>query len=624
VTDEQQVEAEVDGADDPAFESLLTFLHEERGFDFTGYKRASLARRVQRRMATTGIATFEEYHDHLVLHQAEFAALFDTVLINVTSFFRDPEAWDFLRTELLPDLVLGTDRPIRCWVAGCASGEEAYTLAIVLAEIVGLDAVRDRVKIYATDVDEDALAHARAASYSAKDLGAVSPELAERYFDQVGGRFVVRKELRRAVIFGRNDLVKDAPISHVDVLTCRNTLMYFNAETQAQILNRLHFALRADGYLFLGKAEMLLSHSSYFRPVELRRRFFRKVANAPRDRTAPRSSAPGFVREPAFDHAHLAQSALMSSAAAQLVLDNEGRLAIANNRAMHLCGLTHRDLGRPIQDLEVSYRPIELRAQIDEAVQTRRSTWLRDVEWLRSGGEPRHLDIQFVPLVDDTGAPEGITVIFNDVTQYRQLQNDLLYANRRLETAYQELQSTVEELETTNEELQSTVEELETTNEELQSTNEELETMNEELQSMNDELNSSNQALREHQDEVSRLNGFMVSILESMDSGVAVIDRDLRVLAWNHRAEDLWGVRTDEAVGEHLFNLDIGLPLEGLRTAVRDQLGDSSSTPAVSVVDAVNRRGRLLQVRVTLTPVQGRPDVDAAVMLMMDVVNPDE
>jgi two-component system, chemotaxis family, CheB/CheR fusion protein len=624
VTDEQQVETEVDDTDDPAFDNLLTFLHEERGFDFTGYKRASLARRVQRRMATVGIATFEEYHDHLVLHQAEFAALFDTVLINVTSFFRDPESWDHLRTELLPDLVLRTDRPVRCWVAGCASGEEAYTLAIALAEILGLDGVRERVKIYATDVDEDALAHARAASYSAKDMEAVPPELCERYFDQVGGRFVVRKELRRSVIFGRNDLVKDAPISHVDVLTCRNTLMYFNAETQAQILNRLHFALRPEGYLFLGKAEMLLSHSSYFRPVELKRRFFRKITTAPRDRLTPRSSTAGFVRETAYDHAHLAQSALMSAAAAQLVLDIDGRLAVANNRAMHLCGLTQRDLGRPIQDLEVSYRPIELRAHIDEAVQTRRSTWLRDVEWARGGVEPMHLDIQFVPLVDDTGAAEGVTVIFNDVTQYRQLQNDLLYANRRLETAYEELQSTVEELETTNEELQSTVEELETTNEELQSTNEELETMNEELQAMNDELNTSNQALREHQDEVSRLNGFMVSILESMDSGVAVIDRDLRVLAWNHRAEDLWGVRTDEAVGVHLFNLDIGLPLEGLRDAVRDQLTDSSSSAESSIVDAVNRRGRALRVRVTLTPVQGRSDVDAAVMLMMDVVKPEE
>jgi two-component system CheB/CheR fusion protein len=603
-----------------AFEDLLVFLNEERGFDFTGYKRASLARRIERRMSAVGISSFEDYRDHLVLHQEEFAALFDTVLINVTSFFRDPDAWDYLRTQLLPDAVLGSDRPIRAWVAGCASGEEAYTLAMVLAELIDLDGVRDRVKIYATDVDEDALAHARAATYEERDLETVPPLLWEKYFDVVDGKYVVRKELRRAVIFGRNDLVKDAPISHVDILTCRNTLMYFNAETQAQILSRLHFGLRSDGYLFLGKAEMLLSHSSYFRPVELKRRFFRKLATSPRDRLAPRSSTAGFVREQTHDHAHLAQAALMSSSSAQLVLDHDGRLAVANNRAMHLCGLTHRDLGRPFQDLEVSYRPVELRAHIDEAVESRRATWLRDVQWLRGAGSTVDVDIQFVPLVDDTGAAEGVTVIFNDVTMYRQLQNDLLHANRRLETAYEELQSTNEELETTNEELQSTVEELETTNEELQSTNEELETMNEELQSMNDELNSSNDSLREHQDEVSRLNGFMVSILESMDSGVAVVDAQLRILAWNHRAEDLWGVRTDEAVGAHLFALDFGLPLEGVRKALAGHLDDSGSEPWVTVVDAVNRRGRPLRVRVTLTPVRGRAGVEAAAMLMMDVV----
>jgi two-component system CheB/CheR fusion protein len=608
---------------DPAFEQLLVYLNEERGFDFTGYKRASLMRRVERRMTAVGIDSFEAYHDHLVVHPDEFAALFDTVLINVTSFFRDPESWDYLQHTLLPDTVLTSDRPVRCWVAGCASGEEAYTLAIVLAEAMGLDAFRERVKIYATDVDEDALAHARTATYPAHDLEAIPATVRAAYFDEVGGRYVVRKELRRAVIFGRNDLVKDAPISHVDVLTCRNTLMYFNAETQAQILNRLHFALRPDGHLFLGKAEMLLSHSSYFRPVELRRRFFKKVPSAPRDRKPATTPRKAFVKDSTFEDGRLAHAALMSSAAAQIVLDRDGRLAFANNRAMHLCGLTPRDLGRPIQDLEISYRPVELRAHIDETVASRRPVWARDVEWVRAGGETVHLDLQFLPLLDELGVLDGVTVIFNDVTQYRQLQNDLLYANRQLETAYEELQSTVEELETTNEELQSTVEELETTNEELQSTNEELETMNEELQAMNDELNTSNQALREHQDEVGRLNGFMLSVLESMDTGVAVVNSDLRVLAWNARAEDLWGVRTEEAVGDHLFNLDIGLPLEPVRNALRARLADDTTASDSTVLDAVNRRGRSLQVRVTLTPIRGRDGSDPAAMLMMDVVEPE-
>src|SRR4051812_47182843 len=212
---------------DPAFEGLLVHLKDERGFDFTGYKRASLERRVRRRMEALSIESFDDYLDYLLVHQDEFTGLFNTILINVTSFFRDPDAWTYLSEQLVPEL-LGRRRnePVRAWSAGCATGEEAYTLAMVFAEAIGIDEFRERVKIYATDVDEEALTHARHASYAARDLDAVPEHLREKYFEQSGSSFVFRKELRRSVIFGRNDIVQDAPISHVDVLTCRNTLMY--------------------------------------------------------------------------------------------------------------------------------------------------------------------------------------------------------------------------------------------------------------------------------------------------------------------------------------------------------------------------------------------------------------
>jgi two-component system CheB/CheR fusion protein len=571
-------------------------------------------------MDAVGLDRYDDYLDHLLLHPDEFTQLFNTILINVTSFFRDPDAWTYLQNELLPALLQRREgQPIRIWCAGCASGEEACTVAMVLAEALGVDDFRERVKVYATDVDEDALAHARHATYTARELEAVPEELREKYFEASNNRFVFRKELRRSLIFGRNDLVQDAPISHVDVLLCRNTLMYFNAETQAQILNRLHFALRPDGILFLGKAEMLLSHSAYFRPVELKQRFFQKIAAEVRDRrilTQAAELGPDAAQEAQVGR--LRQAALMSSAAAQIVLDAEGHLSLCNHRAMNLFGLSQRDLGLPIQDLEISYRPVELRGHIEEAITHRRSVWVRDVELIRGTTERIVLDVQFVPLADEIGTPLGVTVLFNDVTQYRQLQDELLYANRQLETAYEELQSTNEELETTNEELQSTVEELETTNEELQSTNEELETMNEELQSMNDELQYSNQALRERQDEVDRLNQFMTAVLGSMSSGVVVVDSDMTVLAWNTMAEDLWGVRTDEALGAHLMNLDIGLPVEQLRQPIRSQLSEANSDPRTLVLDAVNRRGRAVQVRVTLTSLHNHGSPTPAAVIAME------
>ena len=593
---------------DEDFEALLRHIKEQRAFDFTGYKRASLARRVQRRMETVGATGYEAYLDRLMVNPDEFTQLFNTILINVTAFFRDTDAWDYLRTELLPELLHRREgQPIRVWCAGCASGQEAYSLAMALAELLGVDEFRDRVKIYATDVDEEALAQARQATYSEAELDGVPAEMREKYFEPAGHRFVFRKEFRRAVIFGRNDLVQDAPISRIDLLTCRNTLMYFNAETQARILNRMHFALRPDGVLFLGKAEMLLGHSAYFRPVELKRRFFKKVATETRDRRVLATSANNApVSDEQFEASKLRHAALMSSAAAQIVLDPDDQLILCNNRAMHQFGLTSRDIGRPFQDLEVSYRPVELRAHIEEARQQRRGIWVRDVEQVRSG-ETLSLDIQIVPLADETGVELGLTVIFNDVTQYRQLQNELTYTNRQLEIAYEELQSTKEELETTNEELQST--------------NEELETMNEELQSMNDELQFTNESLRDRQDEVERLNRFMTAVLGSMNSGVAVVDADMLILAWNSRAEDLWGVRTDEALGEHLMNLDIGLPLEQLRQPIKTQFADGSVEPSVLVLDAVNRRGKSLQVHVTLTHIVDHGASAAAAMLVMDVVD---
>src|SRR3954447_18866656 len=209
---------------DPEFEGLLQFLKDSRGFDFTGYKRSSLMRRVDRRMQQVDMTSYADYLDYLQLHQDEFTALFNTILINVTGFFRDADAWMHLRDEALPGMLSERkpSEPIRVWSAGCASGEEAYSAAIALAELLGPEEFRDRVKIYATDVDEDALAQARQASYPESAIKSVPAELRDNYFEQQGQRYVFRTDLRRSVIFGRNDLVQDAPISRVDFLLCRN------------------------------------------------------------------------------------------------------------------------------------------------------------------------------------------------------------------------------------------------------------------------------------------------------------------------------------------------------------------------------------------------------------------
>jgi two-component system, chemotaxis family, CheB/CheR fusion protein len=603
----------------PDFETVLYYLKETRGFDFTGYKRSSLIRRVERRMSQVGIRGHAEYLDHLQVHPDEFTALFNTILINVTGFFRDPDAWEYLREEVLPSLLAHrpVDAAIRVWSAGCASGEEAYTLAIVLAEILGVDEFRQRVKIYATDVDEEGLTQARNAAYNERAVSAMPPDLVARYFEPNAGRYHFRKDLRRSVIFGRNDLVQDAPISRVDLLVCRNTLMYLNAETQSRILNRFHFALADSGFLFLGKAEMLLSHGNLFAPVDPRRRVFRKVAWRPTGNGVHIGDSAPSTRAALAGLERLRNEAFLASPVAQIVVTAEGLVAMINRQAEMLLAVSSRDVGRPFRDLDVSYRPVELRRFIEQTELERRSTRVSNVELFRMGGDVVKLEVQINPVVDGEAGLLGVNLFFHDVTDPRRLQDELEHANRQLEAAYEELQSTNEELETTNEELQSTVEELETTNEELQSTNEELETMNEELHSTNDELQHMNEQLRETTDNQDRAKAFLETVLTSLRAGVTVLDRDMRVQVWNRRAEDLWGLRQEEALGQHLLNLDIGLPTDQLRPLIRRTLADGEVMEVQ--LKAINRRGRPVAVRVVCTALKAPlGEVDGAVLVMED------
>ena len=603
------------------FEQILRYLEQTRGFDFTAYKRSTLMRRVVKRMQMINISAFDEYLDYLQVHQEEFAALFNTILINVTSFFRDAEVWDTIRDEIIPVLLDAhkDNGPVRVWSAGCASGQEPYSLAMLFAEAVGTASLRDRVKIYATDADEEALAEARAATYSQRHISDVPEALAGKYFDAVNGAFVVNRDLRRAVIFGRHDLLQDAPISRVDLLLCRNTLMYFNSEAQSRIVQRLYFSLNPAGFAILGRAEMLFTHAATFTPVDLKRRVFRAVSKATgRDRLllmaqsgregAPATPPDARLRELAFEHESMAQ----------LLLDGAGALSAANATARHKFHITPQDIGRPFQDLEVSYRPAEIRGALDRAIQQRGEVRVSDVPWTVSGSL-RHFDVLVCPVVEESGALLGTRVSFHDITEMRALQIELQHSKQELETAYEELQSTNEELETTNEELQSTVEELETTNEELQSANEELETMNEELQSTNEELQAMNDELRTRGSELNGANAFLESVFASMASAVVVVDRDLRIKVWNDRATDLWGMRADETQQTHFLGLDIGLPLAELRQPLRDVLNGNQER-AAAVVPATSRRGRAIECKVSMSPLRGSDRAPAGVILFMEEI----
>ncbi len=607
---------------DAKLEALLEYLQRSREFDFSGYKRASLMRRINRRMETVGLEGYDNYMDYLEVHPEEFAQLFNTILINVTDFFRDQPAWDFLAQDVIPKILngKGPNDSIRIWCAGVASGEEAYSLAMLFANALGREAFLSRVKVYATDVDEESLNQARLASYAEDRIENVPEQWREQFFERANSRYVFRADLRRSVIFGRHDLIQDAPISRLDLLVCRNTLMYFNLETQTRILNRFHFALADDGFLFLGRAEMLLTHTDLFAPIDLRYRIFTKVS-----RPEATEWARLFVRnddaglgERLSQYVRLREAAFDASQDATFVVDLNGLLVLANEQARAIFGIKVSDVGRRFHELEVSYLPAELRSRIDRAHADRQHISVPNVEYTTLDGRVMFLDIEVVPLEEDD-AVIGVIITMEDVTRRRLLEEDVQRAKQDLETAYEELQSANEELETTNEELQSTVEELQTTNEELQSTNEELETMNEELQSTNEELETTNTELRSRSEDVDMSNAFLSSVLQSLRAAVIVVDRDFRVVQWNRKAEDLWGLRENEVNARSFFNLDIGLPVGKLGEPMRASLSDGNPEP--TTLEATNRRGKPVRCRVTYSPLKGARGERRGVILMIEAAD---
>lgn len=560
------------------FEVLLNYIRESRGFDFTGYKRSSLMRRVTKRMQTIKIEHYQDYLNYLKVHPEEFMDLFNTLLINVTSFFRDRAAWDHLISEVLPIIVSrrGPKEPIRLWSAGCASGEEVYTLAMALAETIGLEPFSQRVKIYATDVDEEALDYARQASYPATNVTDVPPKLLERYFEKIEERYVFRKDLRRSVIFGRHDLIQDVPISKVDLLVCRNTLMYFNSETQSQILTRFHFALRNEGFLFLGKAEMLSTHINTFATVNLSSRIFTKISTAVlRDRLITSTALHTLVNSTASSNVRLREAAFDQSPVAQLAVDMNGRLVFANERARSLFSIASASLGHPLQDFELSYQPIELRSLVNQVNRERRSISVREVSWQTSESNMLHFDVQIVPLTDTTGHPIGTRIDFIDITKYKRLKEELEHSNQQLEVAY----------------------------EELQSVNKELQTVSDELQRRSEKLDDS--------------NTFLASILMSLQGGVVVVNRDLQVQIWNGRSRDLWGLRTTEALGKNFLHLDIGLPVKQLYSAIHSCLSGNANEGIVVALQAINRWEKPICCRISCSPLLNlEQEIQGVIMVM--------
>ena len=548
---------------------LLQELAELRGFDFRGYKVTTLERRFRRRMFQINQANYAEYAEYIRQHPGETDELLNMILINVTEFFRDQPAWEILRHEVLPPIVkkLKPGSTFRVWSAGCASGEEPYSIAIILAELFGPRLANFDVKIYATDIDDHALTAARRAEYSTEAVRRVRPEWREKYFHGAGP-LRVNREIRRMVIFGRSNLGQDAPISHVNLLICRNVLIYFDSSLQKQILQRLGYALEPGGILFLGKSESQLTNSTQFRRLNGRWRIFQrnsgsKVVEVQAQPVLPsETDAPELAvhTQEELEQLRSQQNSLLETLRVGVIVLSASDVVVSSNPFLFsLFGLPSINLaGKRIRDTELFASSPELAANL-QATHANNETVRFQIR-IKVGGHERLVDTTIRPVLDERGERNATLIYCEDSSVQEKFQSTI----EELESTGEELQSANEELETTNEELQSTNEELETTNEELQSTNEELETTNEELQSLNEELETTNQELEERTKELDQVNLLYSQTLEKIRVPVMLVNQEGKIEFWNSMALKLFGFRSKPPMEFQIEQLPLPEPLRNV------------------------------------------------------------
>ncbi|MCY1046444.1 PAS domain-containing protein [Corallococcus sp. bb12-1] len=557
---------------DSELEAILEKVRQSRSFDFRNYKRATLQRRIERRMQATRCRTRTAYLALLERDPGEVNTLVSSMLIKLTTFFRDREVWQALEESLAELVRQRPDKELRIWSAGCATGEEAYSLAIAAAEALGPGYPGPELKVFGTDVDEGAIAAARRGVYAPEQLENVSKERLARWFVRTGNTFTVRKEIRRAVVFGVNNLVSDAPVSRIDIILCRNVFIYLDSDLQKRVLARFQFALRRNGLLMLGRSELIPFAARLFRPVDLARRIYRKdvhvgLATTTQDRLIPeRTPAPHLIATAVETEHPFLRDMLDSQPCPIIATDNDDTVTFWSRAAARLWNRDEGDvLGKKLSALELGGFVGDLLIEQTGRVRNGRTEREFSLGVLEiPGGGSVTLRTQVVPLRERAGARRGLLYITHDVTQVRELeqalrraQEELQAINLRMQSSNEELRASNEELETTNEELQSTNEELETTNEELQSTNEELETTNEELQSTNAELDTTNRELAHRTLEMDSLTFTQRTIIRSLSAAVLVLEGDGRITTWNLAAERLLGLTEREAVGQKLWSLHV-------------------------------------------------------------------
>jgi two-component system CheB/CheR fusion protein len=575
--------------------AIYALLRTRAGHDFSQYKQKTFGRRVQRRMQVLQLTNIDAYVERLQKDPDEITLLFRDLLIGVTSFFRDPDAFRALETLVISKILdgKGADQEVRVWVPGCSTGEEVYSIAILLREHMDKLPSAPKVQIFGSDIDEGALTVARNGRYPESLLKNISRERLERYFVLERDGYRVVKEMRDMCIFSPHSVLRDPPFSRIDLISCRNLLIYLQAELQARIMPIFHYALRADGFLFLGLSETIARHGDLFSPIDKDCRIFQR-----RDLVTPLSpsvlqfmpqgrGAPAAWRSPREPRA-LSQDILRSAAEAVLERFAPAHVVVnAQGEILHYSIRTGKYLepaaGAPSRDLfamaRKELRP-DLRAALRTAVETHRSVTRDHIVVATNGGGAQTIILTVQPIT--AGGDTAFLIVFTDVGPIRpqeEVAGDgplpstedaaVQQLERELQETKQNLQATIEELETSNEELKSSNEEMLSVNEELQSSNEELEASKEETQSINEELQTVNSELHRKVAELDHSSSDLRNVFESTQVGTIFLDRRLVIRSFTAAISDIYNLVPGDR-GRSLTDLASRLDGQTLESDVRE------------------------------------------------------
>jgi two-component system CheB/CheR fusion protein len=614
---------------------IAGILHRYLGHDFGQYKSKTLVRRVQRRMQLLQIDDVAKYIDRLRREARERTLLDHDFLIGVTEFFRDPEAFEVLGSLIIPRIIKskGSDEVVRVWVPGCATGEEAYTIAMLLREEMARSDAPPQVQIFATDLDEQAVGIARSGRCRPSVSEGLTPERIERWFVREGEDHVVAKAIREMCVFSVHNVLKDPPFSKLDLISCRNLLIYLNTPAQTRMLQAFHYALRPGGFLFLGSSESVSRQTELFTMVDKKNRVFQRnnvagVLPMPLPVTAPVPAGQVAVSLPVRAEStidRLAARVVGKYAPAYLVIDQ-------NDQIVRFFGQTGRYLEPTSGAASLNIFNIlrqELRPPARVAVQEARATHrlaVQDNLVLGSGdGQLVRLMVEPLPDVPTEAMTGACVVLFQDQTASLPTAPDVVTSpgqpvevgqlQRELDALRQQLNTTVSELETSNEELKSSNEEFQSINEELQSTNEELETAKEELQSVNEELHTVNAELSSRNESLARANSDLKNFLDSTDIAILFLDADLHIRAFTPAMTALLRLR-DSDRGRPVTDLVTRFAYDKLTEDARSVLRDL--TPIEREVHIQEEDGPVFLLRIR--PYRTVDNViDGVVMTFVDI-----